>query len=503
MNIINQERSDIIKDQNTAQTKLLTILEKLNIHADKLIIRERLYGDLDFSVLRDNGFNVLNTIVFEQIENENGEIETGKITSISNLPDGIIKFECPNNLLTSFDENSYMNPSSLLSLNISNNYLTYIDISKMVNLINLNVSDNKITKLENFPPTIREIHCNNNQLERLDFYGVELLNVLNFSNNKISIIENLPPKIIQLLYDNNPNIEFINSPNNLIDIIKGGSGEYTENDDDDNSNIANNKNYIDTLKEYFRLKHNYEDKLFKMKKTTFENADNKLAGKRAILSIKPTCIKCKRPVGTNFFRKDGRYNAICGDTQNPCPLNIQIYAGGLTSLSTLLYIFKEDADDWKDAIIRQKLDTLFSYVSEERSVVQFKKKLEAYNKDSQMYKELLDAYNELYHNEQKKELISKKSGIIFGFIEQIRLLLLEYEKTGNSEVLKMAMDLQVKDLFPEILNRRIIENSILEMNSTKILNTDILQQEVFKYPVLLPKLDFTFGEPPRVIKYIR
>jgi len=68
----------------------------------------------------------------------------------------------------------------------------------------------------------------------------------------------------------------------------------------------------------------------------------------------------------------------------------------------------EDNADIKDAIIRQKLDTLFNYESEEDSVKKFKKELEAYTENSKIYKQLLNKQNEIYHNEDKARLITKK-----------------------------------------------------------------------------------------------
>ena len=97
--------------------------------------------------------------------------------------------------------------------------------------------------------------------------------------------------------------------------------------------------------------------------------------------------------------------AICGDTQNPCKLKIEIFSGNFGSNIDLLYKFKEHVDELKDDIIREKLDNLFNYKNEEKSVAIFKKKLEEYNFDSGMFKELLDRHNENYNNPHKNELI--------------------------------------------------------------------------------------------------
>jgi hypothetical protein len=206
-------------------------------------------------------------------------------------------------------------------------------------------------------------------------------------------------------------------------------------------------------------------------------------------------VKCGRPVGSLFFKKNNRYMATCGDTQNPCKLDIQLFAGKVIPLSYILYIFKEDVEKMKDSIIQQKLDTLFNYISEEKSVELFKKELDAYNADSKSFKELLDRYNELYDSPHKREQIQKKSGEIFTLTEKIQSLLDEYKKTENREILKTAMMMQIKELGPEIRNLRVLNNEVTEVHA------DGERYQLYQYPSAISKFDYVFGEPPRIIKF--
>jgi len=121
-----------------------------------------------------------------------------------------------------------------------------------------------------------------------------------------------------------------------------------------------------------------------------------------VLSVKPQCVKCGRGVGTIFAKKNNRLTAICGDTKNPCRLDIQIFTGEYTPIQYLLYEMKDEIEDFKEAIIRQKLDTLFNYIDETESVERFKKEIEGFNELNHLYKELNDKNNELYHNRDKK-----------------------------------------------------------------------------------------------------
>jgi hypothetical protein len=174
-----------------------------------------------------------------------------------------------------------------------------------------------------------------------------------------------------------------------------------------------------------------------MKRDAYNKAPTKKLGRTAVLSVKPACIHCKRPVGTIFSNRiDNKYTILCGDNENPCKLNVQIFNGGGTYFEDLLYTFRDHLDEIKVRIIRQKLDTIFSYVSEEKSIELFKKELQTYNSDSNIYKELLDVYTDYYHNKQNKEKAIKKNQIIFGLNEKVQLLMEEYEQTQNPELYK-------------------------------------------------------------------
>lgn len=470
---MDEQREDIIKENNTAQNQFLSILENLPKSSKEIKIEEALFGDLDFSVLEDLGYGNIKTIIL-------GE---GQITNIDSLPEGLLHFECPNNLLITLNEI----PGSLKTLKIPFNYLTNIDFNNLEHLEILTISHNTIKKFDNLPKPLNSLECDNNKLEGLDLNGLSELKVLNVSNNPITLIENLPSGIVDFKMENTPTIEFRNS---VLPELRA------EKKDQENE-IENDKNYLESLNEFFRLKNQYEKNVSLLKKSAFKKEKNTRLGKLAALAVKPQCIHCKRPVGTIFSNKEnGKYTAICGNKQDPCNLNIKIHSGQYVNLYYILNIFRNEIADLKDNIICQKLDTLFSYVSEQRSVELFKKELKSYNLNSQSYTELLDKYNELYNNKHVTEMTSKKSNDIFNLIEKIQDLLTEYEKTENPKILKTAMDIQINELYPEIRNMRLLKNEVLEIYEFKEDNFSI-----FNYPCQLQKIDHNLGENPSVIKF--
>jgi hypothetical protein len=478
MNIIKEQREDIIANNNTAQQHLLDVLETLSRKTKIIHIKESLYGDIDFTPIKEQGFGLVNTIILQE----------GHITSISNIPPTVHTFECPKNLLFSIDEL----PVSLSHLNLSENYLSTIDVSKLNKLKKINITHNQILHLENLPETLEELYCDYNKIELLDLKGLSNLRIFHVSNNPITIIENLPEKIVDFQMENTPSIEFRNSVGEI-------PGSKQKNVLMDENQTKQKKNYIDSLKQYFQLKQEYEVANSKAKRKIYQEESNKRLAKKKILTFKPKCINCKRAVGTIFSLKNDRYTAICGDSKTPCRLNIELFHGNYSNIYYMLNIFREDIDNLKEIIIKQKMDTLFNYVSSEKSVELFKKELKLYNGDSMIYKEILDKYNSLYNNEHIKESIHKKTEHIFRLIEDNHRLLEEYKKTNQTEFLNTAVQLQINEIIPEIKNIRMLKNEVVEMNRTEVSNKTI--NTLFTYPVSLSKIDFINGEPESVVKF--
>lgn len=469
MNIINEKRQTVIKENNTAQEQLLGILDKLNKSSQRIRLTEPLYGDVNLSILEELGFRNITDITFAK----------GEITSISGLPDGLISFICPDNYLIELENL----PSSLQHIEIPHNYLITIDVSNLKQLESLIVTDNQITHLENLPESLSRLLCENNKLYYLDLRTCPIIKTLHISNNKITLIENLPEGIVDFQMENNPSMEFRNSKN--IPALK------TTTDDAEHIKVEKKKTYVENLHEYFKLKNKYETELGKLKHSAYKSAPTKQMGKRAVLLVKPKCIKCKRPVGTIFDNKNRYYTVICGDSVQPCNLNMKIHNGSeLNPIYSMLDVFQESLDQIKETIIKRKLDTLFSYVSEDESVRLFKKELELYNEQSALYKPIFEKYTELYHSEHKKAMIEKKEGDIFVLIENIRDLLKEYQKTENPELLKTAMEMQQNELTPELRNLRLMKYEVIGIEHSESERRDLFT--LTTHEVMFEKSEFRF-----------
>jgi len=487
MNNSKQEREDIINENNTAQQQLTDILTTYNKQTDILNVNELLYGDIDLTILREQGFQLVKKVFFHP----------GKITNIRNVPKGITVLECDNNSLLSIQNL----PGSLERLSISNNILETVTIDNLSKLTYINISHNNLSQIENLPSNIEELICEYNRIGSLDLTNLNKLKILNVSNNIMTVIEGMTENVVDFKMEHNPSISFRNTNTTKIaDKIVGYSDNQTDNTE-----------YNDALKKYFLLKQNYETKELEMKRKVFKEDENKRISKQKIAKIKTKCIKCKRPVGTLFGKKDKVYSAICGDSSSPCELDIQLFSGQLHQFIDLYKMVNDEFNESKDNIIIEKLNTLFNYSNEEDSVKRFAEQLKLFNDFSQQQKDFIDKYKDIYENDERMLTINKNNDKLFKILEQKNKLLDEYKQTNNKEFLKSAIDLHINSIKPIVGSLRLNKHHIMEMLIEEKYDEDGMIMKVensvkikslFQSPVSLSEISFPSGEQPRVIKFV-
>ena len=138
--MIQEERENIITNENTAQDMLKNMIESMTKPLKKVNINETLSGDVDLSIFKEMGFGIPEEIIFTN----------GKITNIYNIPDGLLELHCSNNILISIENI----PKSIEVLEVQNNYLKSIDVSALSSLESLNVSHNHLELLDKLPESL-------------------------------------------------------------------------------------------------------------------------------------------------------------------------------------------------------------------------------------------------------------------------------------------------------------------------------------------------------------
>jgi len=104
---------------------------------------------------------------------------------------------------------------------INNNSLTSIDLSLFTHLEVIDVSDNEITTIANYPKTLKELVCRNNKIKCLT--TIDALERLDCSDNLIKHIPSFP-NIVKIICSNNgickintfSNLQYLCCDNNPI-----------------------------------------------------------------------------------------------------------------------------------------------------------------------------------------------------------------------------------------------------------------------------------------------
>lgn len=443
-NIMEQIREDVIANNNTAQISFNNLLRNHKQHIDELNVPFELHGDLDLSILKTEKYNNLIKLVFRE----------GELTSLKNIPGYMKVIECPHNLL----KNIIDIPSSLTHLDIRENNIRSLDLQKASALIVLHCEDNGLESINNLPKNLEELYCEQNSLRVLDLGGVSKLRILHASFNPVLIVHNKPNALVDYKNENNTLSTY---DTNLSD------KEVTTKD------ILNKVNYAEALDNYFRIKQKYESELLKEKRIAFSKGKTKKDAIRRSLSVVPKCLNCRKSGGMSFKITNDSYTASCGNSQNPCKFNIELTRGSYILSETYLNVMDDIINDTKQIIVKQKMDALFEYISEDTASRAFKETMKRYEQDSKLYNEEMTNFNELYNNAKQTDDIKKRQLVIYNINMKIKMLTDEYKENGTTSILKVIVNIYQTELLPELENLRRLKYDVMEMVDDRLLQIEV------------------------------
>lgn len=446
------ERIAVLQENNTAQSDFNAILQLKSKKTNEISIQNSLYGALDLNLLAKMGFRKIYYLFFSE----------GKITNISNIPDGIKRFICTDNLLESIDHL----PDTIEEIDVNQNMINSIDLSRFTKLKILRISHNNLKELNGFPESIEELYCSHNSIQKLNLKNTLNMKVLHCQGNNGLVLENVPDTLVDTNFPETVQI-------------------------DHKTNISKtSKEYDDYVKEYFIIKAKYDISLKDLRKKRKDK--NK--------PVFPKCPGCGKKEGVIFSSKNEKYSAIC-NASTPCDWKILIHRGFYNNEDEALYTFMEEIEEYKQNIIQQKLDTIFEYIPEKQSSMLFKTQLKAYKDSSEQLQILLQNYDDRYFNESKEESIQEKQKLI-----QEKLLLVKDALTNND--VELAVQIQHEEIAPlskaiqlekyevqKILSKRHNNGVISEVDtSDDTEKIHYLSQE----QVHMKKLEINIGESPSV-----
>lgn len=182
---------------------------------------------------------------------------------------------------------------------------------------------------------------------------------------------------------------------------------------------------------------------------------------------KKKCVGCKRSVGTIFSYKDGAYTAICGNINEPCPLNIQIIREVYGSKKEQLKELKTEESKLKYDIIDLKLRFLFRMMTETDMVDEFSKLKEDFNK---IFTEIQSMEKEiLRENEGKREdrEIQKEAELsLKTTIQEIKSSIREFQETQDIQHIQDAVIMYTDEIKPTLKTIRQLKNIKYRMQSS-------------------------------------
>ena len=444
-----QQRKTVLEGNNNAQEEFEAFLKKVPKKTKELNVTIPLHGQVNLGVLAQSGYKNIQFILFHG---------NGEITSIINIPEKVTILDCQDNLLEELRDL----PESLEDLRISNNLISTLDLSKCKKLIKVNVSFNRLTSLKGFAETLLVILCHHNNLLHLDLAPAIRLTTLDCDENPKLVLENLPDTIIDGKY-----------PKRIVQVHKKAD-----------ENIS--KDYISSLKTYFKIKEAYEIEL-----------RNKRKKKKKTL---PKCRGCEKAVGMVFTTGEGKYQARCKGNP-PCEWSIVLHRGAFQNRMDVLYTYLDDVETMKDNIIKQKMSTLFHHMGEKKATELFEEQMKAYNSANSFLEELKKKQDELYFNVEHEEEIKLKQMKINEALERVKTALRE-------DRLEEATDIQYRVIFPLSQAIQKMQYEVMEMkrsvrSSNKIITGDedvdnSIKNYLVQEPLHFTNLEINLGEAPSV-----
>jgi hypothetical protein len=223
--------------------------------------------------------------------------------------------------------------------------------------------------------------------------------------------------------------------------VESDDTDDDDDDDDDEDDEEEEKNEKvmstkDVIKEYYELKQNYINKsiLYKKKKKEI------------------VCINCLKPGGTLFSSTNGVLIAKC-KASIPCKLNIEIHRGKIIQIRELEDNLHKKITDYKKNMITIKLDLLFGYQNEEKTIELFKEN----NKLLTEYERLLyECHNyEVLINKEKEEKLNDYNKQFKEKINNVKELLSIFENTKKHEHIHEIMTEYVSYIYPLIEKIRV------------------------------------------------
>lgn len=213
------------------------------------------------------------------------------------------------------------------------------------------------------------------------------------------------------------------------------------------SSKSKNELYLEALNNYYQLQNNYNKKYNSKKNNILSNDNLTLKEKKKeVEKLKRKCINCNQSGGTIFKYDNGNLIALCGNTTTPCNLNISIQKNKVINIKLLINNLENEIEKVKVNIIKVKLDFLFNYNNQEKSLQLFNKYREDLENLNTNYNNLFIKFNEIINNDDRNLKIKENYLLKHELMNRLEILNTEFNSTKNPNLIKNMVELYISEL---------------------------------------------------------
>lgn len=214
---------------------------------------------------------------------------------------------------------------------------------------------------------------------------------------------------------------------------------------------------------YYKLKQSYEKKRDKQKEKLLKNEEGLSWKERRDqyrkLKVKVKCINCNKSGGTIFSSNQGLLTAVCGNKESPCDLNIEISKDTFDNIRNISYTNNNKIYKLKLKIISAKLDYLFGYISQEKTVELFDPLRAELAKLTAYQLEVDKQYTLAVNNPNKEALIREDVSKLELEINRLKKIGKAYLESESQALVKTMVENYMTIILP--LNENIKANKYM------------------------------------------
>lgn len=251
---------------------------------------------------------------------------------------------------------------------------------------------------------------------------------------------------------------------------------------------ADYNKYLEELKEFYNLKNKYTLQKNALKNKLFNSKDSIESKKKIFSKHNFKCVNCNNLGGTIFYEDNKILKATCGNTSNPCDLNIEIIKMRQIIINEELYKLNSLLKQEKNEIILTKLNFLFNYIDEDKAIEIFEELKMNLTNLQENYNNMYLLYNSITNNSKTKELLNEKNIEYINSINKYKELINLYYTTNDNIYLKDAIyhyNNNLKILTEFLLKLKYLHNNIEYDEENKYLiqkKYNLTNLEVIKKP---------------------